>query len=238
MLLLLALGSALLVYALGPLQQEQAYHAFADSRRLLGVPNAWNVLSNLPFLLVGVLGVAFCLGPARGARHRGWTLFFAAFALVAPGSAWYHWAPDDASLAWDRAPMALGFMALWIGLLAERVSRPLADRLLLPALLLGAASVVAWRLTGDLRAYVWVQFFPLLGIVALLVLYRGSGRGAGLLWLALGCYALAKVAEALDPALYAWSAAWVSGHTLKHLLAAGSGYLLLLRLRRSAPGPG
>src|SRR5262245_15202615 len=50
---IVALG---LVFCLSPIPQDLSYHTFADDRTMLGVPNFLNVASNLPFIVVGVLG--------------------------------------------------------------------------------------------------------------------------------------------------------------------------------------
>jgi hypothetical protein len=42
---------------LPPLLQDQAYHQFADRRELFGIPNFWNVVSNLPFVILGAVGL-------------------------------------------------------------------------------------------------------------------------------------------------------------------------------------
>ena len=42
---------------LPPLLQNQGYHGFADQRTLFGIPNFWNVFSNLPFIVVGAAGL-------------------------------------------------------------------------------------------------------------------------------------------------------------------------------------
>src|SRR5215831_653555 len=36
--------------------QDQAYHLFADQRALVGIPNFWNFVSNIPFAVVGAVG--------------------------------------------------------------------------------------------------------------------------------------------------------------------------------------
>ncbi|HEU4780650.1 MAG TPA: hypothetical protein VFS58_12280, partial [Steroidobacteraceae bacterium] len=48
------LVAALLVPAM---PQPLTYHAFADCRTLFGVANFFNVVSNIPFLIGGVLGL-------------------------------------------------------------------------------------------------------------------------------------------------------------------------------------
>lgn len=57
-----------------PIPQSQIYHGFADRQTLLGIPNFWNVVSNLPFLLVGALGL---LNP-NVRREPSATVFFSA----------------------------------------------------------------------------------------------------------------------------------------------------------------
>jgi len=52
----------------GPTPQPPAYHDFADQRPLLGLPHALNVISNMPFLIVGALGSAF-LASAASQKH-------------------------------------------------------------------------------------------------------------------------------------------------------------------------
>ena len=37
--------------------QDQHYHQFADQRALLGIPNFWNVVSNIPFIAIGAVGL-------------------------------------------------------------------------------------------------------------------------------------------------------------------------------------
>ena len=225
--------------ASGPRAQHQAYHDFADQRLLLGVPNLLDVASNLPFLVVGVLGLALYRTrrrpPFAAPLATSWAALFAGVVLVAFGSAWYHWAPGDASLLWDRLPMTLGFMGLFVALLAEHVS-PRLDRLLLgPALATGVASALWWHATGDLRWYYWVQFSPLVCLPLVLAMYPARYTHRLHLLYALGLYVAAKLAESADRGLFDLTGHAVSGHTLKHLLAAGALAVLLHMLWRRAP---
>ncbi len=222
----------------GPRAQQQAYHDFADQRLLLGVPNLLDVASNLPFLVVGVLGLALYRTrrrpPFAAPLATSWAALFAGVVLVAFGSAWYHWAPGDATLLWDRLPMTLGFMALFVALLAEHVS-PRLDRLLLgPALATGVASALWWHATGDLRWYYWVQFSPLVCLPLVLAMYPARYTHRLHLLYALGLYVAAKLAESADRGLFDLTGHALSGHTLKHLLAAGALGVLLRMLRRRA----
>src|SRR4051812_18029238 len=94
----------------GPVAQYAHYHQFADTRTLFGLPNAADVLSNLGFALVGLWGL-LCLWPKRrsaalAAGWPGYCLFLVTLILTAAGSSYYHLAPDDARLVWDRLPIA------------------------------------------------------------------------------------------------------------------------------------
>ena len=57
MLLGLMVVSLATLPLLPPIAQDPTYHQFADQRTLLGIPNFWNVVSNLPFVLVGAMGL-------------------------------------------------------------------------------------------------------------------------------------------------------------------------------------
>ena len=123
--------------------------------------------------------------------------------------------------------MAVAFMALFAGILAERIDVRLGLALLLPLVAAGIASVLYWAETDDLRPYYLVQFYPLLANPLLLLLFPARYTGTGFLFLALFWYVLAKVAEhLLDHPFFFWTG-WVSGHTVKHLLAAVGAYCIL-----------
>jgi len=218
--------------------QDPAYHLFADRRALLGIPNAANVLSNLAFLAVGLLGLRV-VGARRAelldARERApWVVLFAGVVLTAVGSVVYHLSPTNASLAVDRLAMTVGFMGLFAAMITERLDVRVGVGLLLPLLVIGAATVLWWygtelRGSGDLRPYLAVQGYPLVAIPLLLVLGRARYTGSSWLLVALALYAAAKLTEARDAAIFTATAGVVSGHTLKHLLAAlGIGVLALM----------
>ena len=227
--------------SLRPIPQDPSYHRFADERTILGVPNALNVLSNIPFAIVGLAGV---LALVRGsieetafvARWERWAylVLFAGTALTAVGSSYYHLAPDNARLFWDRLPMTLGFMGLLTALLAERVSSAFARAAFLPLIVLGAGSVAFWefgesRGMGDLRPYAAVQFGSLMLVLAMLALFPSRLPGDAFLWLSAASYGLAKLFEIADRPVYELGHI-VSGHTLKHLFAALSILFVLLML--------
>ncbi|MGZ8267238.1 MAG: ceramidase domain-containing protein [Burkholderiales bacterium] len=232
---LLVIPLALLMAVAGPIAQDPNYHILADGRALLGVPNFANVASNLAFLLVGALGLRLATTSRSDGAWRSWTLFINGITLVAPGSAYYHWTPDHQTLAWDRLPMAIAFMALFSALVTEHL-RPQWERVLLPAsIAIGIASVGWWQYANDLRLYAWVQFGPLLAIVFLLVVYRSRYPHRAYVAYGLVFYALAKIAEVADGAVFEWTSGALSGHTLKHLLAALSALAIYVMLARRQP---
>ena len=233
----------LAVFALvPPYPQPLEYHGFADARSLWGIPNALDVLSNLPFVIVGILGLQATLQmqPENEAnRHRlHYTVFFVGFVLTGVGSAYYHLSPDNDSLVWDRLPMTIAFMAFFSSVVSELISER-TGRTLLPVLVVvGVASVTYWAWTestgrGDLRAYGLVQFLPILLIPLLLLLYP-TRPGYTRAVLAMGaCYLLAKLFEHFDKEIFG-SLQFVSGHSLKHVAAAVGG-LFLIGLLRDSP---
>lgn len=215
-----------------PIVQRADYHVFADLRTCLGIRSFGNVASNLLFLLVGVAGAVWCYRHlVSGARHA-WLTFFAGVALVFFGSAYYHTTPNDDTLVWDRLPMTLAFVGLLIALLSEHLGDAIDRRLLLPALAIGLASVLWWRYSGDLRVYVWVQGAPLLAIPFVLAMFPGRYTHRLYLMWGLGFYALAKAVEAYDGEIYQLTGQVLSGHSLKHLLAAMAPWCLLRMLQR------
>jgi hypothetical protein len=219
------------LFVSGPIRQSPEYHGFADQRPWLGIPNALNVLSNLPFALAGFCGLAALSGVTPGPERRAYAVLFTGVALTAVGSSYYHLAPDNARLVWDRLPMTVAFMGLLAAVIADRVSADGSRRLLWPLLATGALSVVYWYWTerrgvGDLRPYALVQFGSLLTVLLLLLMYPARHSGTRYLVGGLLLYGGSKVLEAGDEALFAWGEV-VSGHTLKHILAAAGVALLV-----------
>lgn len=230
LLLALVLGSLLAVMLQAPIEQDLVYHHFMDVRTLFGIPNFFNVISNLPFLLVGVAGIFLCQRQALGALKPAWLCFFLGLALVSVGSAYYHLNPDNQSLLWDRLPMTLGFMGLFAALLGEFVHPKLAQYGLLPLIAVGLSSVLIWHYFDDLRFYAWVQFMPLLVIPALLLLYRKRYSHSYLIILALLFYVLAKFLEAFDAQIFLLLQNEMAGHAIKHVFAAIGGAMILWML--------
>ncbi len=205
---------------LPPIPQHQSYHQFADQRAIFGIPNFWNVVSNLPFLAVGALGLW------RFRNDSATIVLFLGIFLTGIGSAYYHWNPNDRTLFWDRLPMTLAFAAILALVVAERVNARAGAILLWPALAIGLFSLLLWLWTDDLRLYFWVQFFPGLALLVLFLLYPPKYTGTYYWIIAAGLYVLAKVFEFSDHAIF--SAGYLlSGHTLKHLSAAAACFAIL-----------
>lgn len=212
---------------LPPIPQDQAFHRLADQRAFLGIPNFWNVVSNVPFFVIGILGLRLP-GPLSQ------RIFFFAIFLVAFGSSYYHWAPSDAPLMWDRLPITLGFMAIFANLIEERVSEKAGRALLWPLLALGIISLVVWRATDDLRLYGWVVFFPLLVLPLLFWLFPPKYTGTANWFVAAGLYGASKLTEVLDWQIMSLGGV-VSGHTLKHLFVAAAAFVLLRHFQTRRP---
>jgi len=208
--------------------QDQSYHQFADQRTILGIPNFWNVVSNLPFLAVGAAGLR------RFRDNAATVVFFLGVFLTGIGSSYYHWHPSDDTLFWDRLPMTVSFASILALVVEERVNARVGATLLWPALAVGLFSLLYWRWTDDLRLYFWVQFFPGLAVILLFLLYPPKYTGT-FYWIAAGLlYALAKVFEFTDEAIYSVGNL-LSGHTLKHLAAAGACLAVLRYIQTRRP---
>ena len=217
--------------SLDPIAQSQLYHNFADQRSFRGIPNFWDVVSNLPFALFGLLGLSFSLKQRQSEAPLSWILFFVGVSLVAVGSSYYHLNPDNNSLVWDRLPMTIAFMALFVGLLSEYVNPRFEKRLLLPAIIIGISSVLYWHISDDLRFYAWIQLAPLLTILSLLILFRSRYTHIRYLFVVLALYLLAKVTETYDKEIFTATFEQFSGHSLKHLLATMGTFSLYLYMR-------
>lgn len=221
----------------GPVLQDPAYHLFADRRRFLGISNFGNVASNLPFVLVGLAGLAWMSRPGSAAgfldpRDRwAWGVHFAGQFLTGVGSAYYHWAPADAPLYWDRLPLTFVITSLAAAVVIERVDGTWGRRLLVPFVVAGAAAITSWRFgSGDLRPYAFVQFYPVVAIPLLLVQFPARTTRSGDYAGAVGWYAVAKLFEHFDAQVFRGTGYAVSGHTLKHLFAGLAGFWLLRML--------
>ena len=174
-----------------PIAQNPAYHQFADQRSFSGIANFADTVSNLAFLVIGAMGIAFVFGKQGEAlfdipgERWPYFIFFVGVTFVSFGSAYYHLDPTTETLFWDRLPMTVAFMALFAAFVTDRVHSRIGITVFLPLLLaISFAAVIYWRVTesagqGDLRAYGLVQFYPMLAIPLICWFFPGrhtSGR--------------------------------------------------------------
>jgi hypothetical protein len=249
--LLVATAALIVITLLLPrIPQPAAYHNFADHRALLGIPNFLDVISNLPFAIAGLAGLGFLARRDSASRFHDrrerwpYAVVFAGLLLTAFGSAYYHWAPSNARLVWDRLPMAVTFMALVAAVVTERISVR-AGIWLLPVLAgIGVWSVLAWyaselRGAGDLRFYAFIQVYGVIALPIMLVLFPARYTRALDFLAAVGWYALAKLLEIFDHAVYSLGHV-VGGHALKHVAAALAGWWIvrMVKTRRMIETPG
>ncbi|MBM3350763.1 MAG: hypothetical protein FJY53_03055 [Betaproteobacteria bacterium] len=234
---------AVLAMALPRIPQPAAYHDFADQSVCMGVPHCFDIASNLLFIMAGMAGMFFLSGTAEQRafidvrESLPYRLFFLATILVGLGSGFYHLAPDNDRLMWDRAAVSLALMSWFAAILCERVSLR-AGLSMLPLLLAaGLASVFYWGWSerqgmGDLRLYGLMQIIPILQIPLLLRLYPPRYSGDKDILSVIALYAVALLFDLSDHQVYNSTRGIVSGHTLKHVIAALAAYWVLVRLRR------
>src|SRR6516165_6070293 len=227
-LLVFVLASLFGLLLLPPIVQNQNYHDFADQRTLFSIPHFWNVVSNIPFIGIGAVGLwQFGRSPAT------MLLFFGIF-LTGFGSSYYHLQPNDQTLFLDRLPMAIGFMAILAIAIEERVDGRAGAILLWPLSAIGVFSLLMWRWTGDLRLYAWVQFFPCVALPLIFLFFAPKFSGTIYWLIAAMLYALAKLFEFYDSAIYS-AGTILSGHTLKHFAAAAACGVLLRYFQKRQP---
>jgi len=237
----LSIAAALLLPAV---PQPSGYHDFADHRAMLGVANFFDVASNFGFLLVGIAGLVIVIRPSTrfefNSERWPYAIFFFGVLLTAVGSAYYHLAPDNERLFWDRLPMTIAFMPLIAAQVADRINVRAGLALLLPMLLVGAASVLYWRATeqagaGNVVPYVILQGYSVVILLAIALLWPSRYTRSNDIYWVLAAYVIAKFLELSDKELLALGN-FVSGHTLKHLAAAVAGLvvcrMLVLRTLR------
>lgn len=226
------------MFFVAPIAQDPHYHMFADQRTLCGINHFWNVMSNLPFLLVGIYGLLRLRKIEIPSIKSAYVVFCLGVILVCFGSGYYHYSPDNHTLVWDRLPMTIAFMALFSLLLHERVLANPKTFMLIPLLIIGAASVFYWDWTesqgqGDLRFYALVQFLPIILIPLILWIYPKRYFNAGYLLWAFVFYFLAKLLEHFDLSIF-HILDEMSGHSLKHVSAAIA-VLLIIHAIPSGP---
>jgi Ceramidase len=233
-------GVGLFLFFTPRIPQWRSYHQFADGRSLWGISNFANVISNVLFIVVSLSGLNL-LRKRHNANHLTqqesivyFTLFIALF-FVSLGSVYYHWSPDNESLVWDRIPMTIVFMALLSLTIMQRINHKVGFYLLFPLVIFGLFSVGYWYWTelsgqGDMRLYALVQFYSMILILLILFFFRKPYPPTkAYVWLA-SFYIMAKLTEYNDAVIYKYCGL-VSGHTIKHVLAAFGAYGLIIMLK-------
>ncbi len=235
LMILTFVGMFLLLFLRPPISQDLKYHQFADEINFLGVPHFFDVISNFIFLIVGWLGFQEAFRRKDLLARKSWIAFFISIFLIGPGSAYYHWNPNNETLVWDRLPMGAGFMVLYLILLIEHIS-PKLEKYLIPFVMTGIASVMIWAVWDDLRFYFWVQFSSFLCIPLILLTFDSKYLTKSGYYYCLLFYFLAKLTETFDHQISSLTSDFVTGHTLKHLLAGiGLWFLVvMIKERKSA----
>jgi hypothetical protein len=221
------------------------YHDFADTRTLWSIPNALDVLSNIPFMLAGAMGAGWLLfgfteaSYSKPVERVPYLIFFLGVLLTGFGSWWYHLAPSNARLPWDLLPMTCCFMSMVAAVVMERISLRAGLWLLPPLLALGLASVAYWNVTeaaghGDYRFYLFVQFFSPALLMLIIGLFPPCYTGLRYLVAAFLMFVAAKLFETFDAAVYR-ATGLISGHAIKHALAGVACYWVLRMLQHRHP---
>ncbi|WP_196892606.1 ceramidase domain-containing protein [Aureivirga marina] len=224
LLISILLIAAIVILLINPIHQDENYHIFSDENTILGIPNFWNVISNFPFIIAGIIGLRKLKFSENTLKMK---LFFTSIILVGFGSAYYHFIPNSTTLVWDRLPMTLAFMTLFSMLLSEFISEKLGKKIFIPLLVFGIYSIIFWKFgkNEDLRLYVFIQFYPMLAIPIILLFFKPKKETKKFYWYLLLCYVIAKVFEHFDFQIF-HKMQWISGHSLKHIFAAFGIYLL------------
>ena len=237
---LVAIFAVIALMTQGPIAQDPAYHLLADTRGIFNLQNFWNVISNLPYLIIGILGfykVMQSSGLTILAELKlAYLMFFAAVAVVSLGSGYYHLAPDNSTLVWDRLPITVVFMSFFSILVSEFISLRVGKALLFPLVVAGILSVVYWHLSegwgeGDLRFYALVQFTPVIMVPVILLCFRSRYTRVYGYWGLFGTYSVAKLLEYVDVEVYQLLS-FISGHSIKHIVSALGVYIFLTSLEK------
>ena len=233
-LICVILLSIIPVFLVEPFGQRLGYHLFADQRTFLNIPNFMDVVSNIWFLIFGGIGLVHCFIKNE---KISWKIFFMGIILVSIGSAYYHYTPNNQTLFWDRLPMTIAFMAMFTAMIGEYINPQLEKPFLIIFLMVGFFSVIYWHVYDDLRFYYWVQLAPMVTLLILLIFFKSKYTHTYFLVFAFISYLLAKVVEGNDRLIFEFTGNMISGHSLKHLLAALVPLFVFLRTRLSSLRP-
>ena len=231
-----------------PIPQSIEYHQFIDKRVYFGVPNFFNVFSNIVLLISGLAGLIFLLTPRELLIHKTfielserWPYFilFLSIIMASLASTYYHLAPDNTRLVWDRIPIAIGMMTLLSIVLIERVSKNIGFVLLPFLILSGIGSVMYWYWSeqngqGNLNFYIVVQFYSILAIVILGKYFSSRYTKGSDIYVVIILYIFAKFAEIADYEIYNFGQI-ISGHSVKHLFVGLAVFRIIYMLQKRRP---
>ncbi len=227
---LITVGLIAILAMHGRIAQPGHYHDFADRSAALGIHHAADVFSNAGFALVAIWGWLTLRSrrdsDALRAGWPGYRLFLIGLFLTAFGSGFYHFAPDNARLIWDRLPIALACAGLLVGVRGDTKPGLKTEIEAIVLAVYAVASVAWWAYTDrigadDLRPYLLLQGLPLVLIPLWQAIHRAPRADRIAFAAAMGLYVLAKIAEIFDHEI-ANILGVVSGHTLKHLIATAA----------------
>jgi hypothetical protein len=231
LLLAITIPVIIIVCNLRPIHQNLSYHSFADTRTFAGIPNFWNVITNLPFIIIGVYG--FALVNDIKYHRLIYSMLLIGIVLTGFGSGYYHLHPNNQTLVYDRIPMTIVFMSFLSLTIAQCIKEQWGRVLLLPFIFIGIGSVLWWHYSDDLRVYGFVQFYPVLFVPLIYLLFPSNENRQSwriLKWVIVW-YIVAKLFEHFDKEIFRLTH-FSSGHSLKHLAASVSCYYLIKMLQR------
>ncbi|PSV49609.1 ceramidase domain-containing protein [Photobacterium indicum] len=238
-LIVIAAVLTLAAIIFSPIKQSGNFYDYADQRMFFSIPNFWNVISNLPFLYVGLKGLQLFRQRSVAIEPNivlQYPFFFFAIMLTFFASSYYHLTPNDFTLMFDRIPITLAFIALYCIILTEFVSRDAGRWLFFPMIVYGFLSIVYWYITtlqngrGDMSAYVLIQVIPIIHFPIILYFFCSRFTHRQYYLYALIAYVLSKWAESNDDEIYALLGG-ISGHSVKHVIAALGAYFIYIGFR-------
>jgi len=239
-------ASFLLIHLILPrIPQPVSYHDFADKRKVLGIPFFFNVISNIPFLFVGLQGMNLLKSSdfkekIDETERKLYNSFFVFVFFGGFGSAFYHLIPNHFTLLFDRLPLGAAGMALLSAVIADRISKPLGHKTLFPFLLFAALTAFYWEFTemlgnGDVKGYAFAQFLPAVLIPIILLKMPKTYSGTHYLWNLILFFGIARIGEVADGIFYMFTFHLISGHTIKHLSLSWGVYNVYQYLKHRKP---
>jgi len=159
--------------------------------------------------------------------------------MASLASTYYHLAPDNARLVWDRVPISIGIVTLLSIVLIERINTNIGFLSLPFLILFGVGSVIYWDWSeqsglGNLNYYIVVQLYSILAIILLSKYFFSRYTGGANIYVVIIVYAFAKFAEILDHEIYSLGKV-ISGHSVKHLLVGLAVFHIVVILQNRRP---